>query len=273
MADYFTQLSQHRGNEVMPRVSSVLCCPLLFFLHSLKTWHHCSLAELQEGIKGDDQRTMPIQAGQIYGETYLIGWFNIPSLHHYSERVKISDIQPSTAAPPYQTHPPINPSIINQPLLHLSHLSKGPGFCLPQVHPPASNYCGSLGFIHFTLLSLSLFIYEQNSTVPQNERPDKRNNINLLWVNKSGLHKPNSPLLNSVCLEVLLLDGIPIFIRPMRCQRTENWAFRDIWKLFVWSETHTPIPKSMTFTALYVIIEDGIIKSVIIFSLINDQLK
>lgn len=56
-ADYFTQLSQHRGNEVMPPVSYVLCSPLLpFFSHSLKLcttalWLSCR-RESREATKG-----------------------------------------------------------------------------------------------------------------------------------------------------------------------------------------------------------------------------
>lgn len=106
-ADYFTQLSQHRGNEVMPPVSYVLCSPLLpFFSHSLKLcttalWLSCR-RESREATKGQCLSSQ----GRYRGN--LSDWsINIPPLHHYSEKVEISDIQPSTAAPPYQTHPPL----------------------------------------------------------------------------------------------------------------------------------------------------------------------
>lgn len=131
-----------------------------------KTLHRCSLAGLQEGNQGRQLKgTIHIQPGQIE-ETSPIGWLDIPSLHHNSRRLKIPDIQPSAAPSPIPdpSPPPHSPSIINQPLLHLSHLSKSPGYCLPQVHPLTPNYRGSLGFIHFTLLWLSLFIFGRNAT-------------------------------------------------------------------------------------------------------------
>lgn len=162
-----------------------------------KTLHRCSLAGLQEGNQGRQLKgTIHIQPGQIE-ETSPIGWLDIPSLHHNSRRLKIPDIQPSAAPSPIPdpSPPPHSPSIINQPLLHLSHLSKSPGYCLPQVHPLTPNYRGSLGFIHFTLLWLSLFIFGRNATQSNPNLVDscttctKDNDAKLLFDSQSWAHK------------------------------------------------------------------------------------
>lgn len=73
-------------------VSCQLCfVPPLLLSQSLKTVQHCFLAGLQEGAKEDNSYPVAAERDDQIGRLY------IPSLHHYSERLKIPDIQPSTA--------------------------------------------------------------------------------------------------------------------------------------------------------------------------------
>lgn len=103
-ADYFTQLSQQRGNEVMPPVSDVLCRRAGSALFSLLLpWKVCTAAlwlshgrELREATGW----TKPIQPRRTQRKRPPIGWLDIPPWHRYSQRVGIPDIQPST--PPTQ---------------------------------------------------------------------------------------------------------------------------------------------------------------------------
>lgn len=66
---------------------------LSFFL---KTLHHRSLAAGGTPGRLLKDNSYPAMADR----ENLIGWLNIPSLHHYSERLEIPDIQPSAAPLP-----------------------------------------------------------------------------------------------------------------------------------------------------------------------------
>lgn len=80
------------------------------------------------------------------GEIDQTGSWNAPFLHHYSGWAHRRSSQQGSF--PTQNPLPHWASIINQPLLHFSHISKKARVLLSRS---TSDYCGSLGFRTFTL--------------------------------------------------------------------------------------------------------------------------
>lgn len=167
----------------------VFLTPPSLFFSPLKTFH-LYVAPTQLG-EGGSVRVKPSKT-QIRKESISSVDETLHFLPHYSALVLFCDAHPSKAASLCRTPPPPGLHHKSTPPPLFPPLWKDPGAA---VHRSTSDYCGSLGFVPFTLLSVFLrFIDNHNANAAQfglkQLEVGKQTNIKLCQPQQSWVLEP-----------------------------------------------------------------------------------